>query len=203
MNKPHLKKLAFPADMFNVTPSFLADIGTHLKSLQEVELGFDYQTAEYMDAFAALTWALPKLKKATLLSLNRPVRMTQFDTINFIQAISGEDFTAAMNPTLKHLRFRLMSHESYKGKYDETRVFYRRDDPLPTVENLRWWKPMATHFLDSADTAFEDSLVPTLAELAEGDSTSDSNYKQPEPDEEVGNEAGGWESKNVTSAITA
>ena len=60
-NKTSLKHLIIPADMFDITPSFMARLARELPALESIELGFDY------------TCLVSQLPMARVVPMQRPV----------------------------------------------------------------------------------------------------------------------------------
>lgn len=187
---PGLKKLTLTADMFIVTAGFLLDIGRLLKGLEELELGFDYRNQEIFKAFCDTTRCLPRLRKTTFRSLSRPQPLDGYYAEGIHQDwLRHEEWTMKLSPNLRHVRMRAHCDDSYKGKYIETDVYYRRDSPV-MLDGYRdfWYKFPFTEADPTTDDAFEDGRVPSLADLeavAEVDSFSSGDYDVDESELEL------------------
>ena len=162
-----LKKLTLTADMFVITQGFFLEIGLLLTSLEELELGFDYQDEDLFSAFCEMTWHLPQLKKMTFRSLSRPKPLPDYSA-EFIYRdwLRHYGWSLKLSPTLRHVRMLESCENSHKGKYSWTHVFYRRDEPAPRDGRSDFWYYRSSATSDQVNNdAFEAGSIPTLAEL--------------------------------------
>ncbi|KAL9098932.1 MAG: hypothetical protein Q9163_005498 [Psora crenata] len=170
LNKPKLRSLAIPADMLDITPGFMAGLGRQLTNLEELEWAFDYTSPALLDAFAHMTHALVHLKKVTFLSLSRPWPLQGFVAeVLHTNWIRCKDYTDRLNPTLKHVRYRHHSHDSYAGLWERTSVYYRRDVPVKRYdpESRRpykeaWMEVMEGKEEMSPDEMFDEGRTPKI-----------------------------------------
>ena len=113
MNKPHLRHLTLPAEMFVIGPTFLQNLATSLPSLQELDIGFDFALKENREAFASMTRMLRALRKVTLRSLSRPYPLSQYDTKSIESRLRSSLFLHSVGPRLKYLRLLGWSLEAH------------------------------------------------------------------------------------------
>ncbi|KAL9636125.1 MAG: hypothetical protein Q9164_003016 [Protoblastenia rupestris] len=167
-NKPHIRKLTIPADMLEITPSFMAAIGNQLPGLEELEWAFDYSSKAHCFAFSRMTRALPYLKKVTFFSLSRPWDLQQFRAEDMHTGwIRFKRYADRLNPALKHVRYRHYSFQAHAGEWNDKTVYYRRDVPVKRYSPLSG-KPYKEYWMeiprDEQTEVFEEGRTARFEE---------------------------------------
>ncbi|KAL9129279.1 MAG: hypothetical protein Q9217_002226 [Psora testacea] len=173
-SKPRLRSLTLPADMFDITPGFMAILGRQLTSLEELEWAFDYTSKAHFDSFARMTHSLAHLKKVTFLSLSRPRDLRQFRAEDLhTRWIRRKCHSDVLNPTLKHVRYRHYCRDAYVGEWQSTSVYYRRDVPVKRY-SPQSGRPYTEYWVElkvdeeemGPEEMFEDGRTPRIVKDA-------------------------------------
>ncbi|CAF9942142.1 hypothetical protein IMSHALPRED_003380 [Imshaugia aleurites] len=150
-----LRHLIIPADMFDVTPSFMACLAGELPALESIELGFDYACPRLCECFIKdFLPSHPQLKKVTFLSLNRPHPLSDFNAKHMHAVFEYCPYNIAP-ASLKYVRYRDLNEESHKGEHTESDVYYHRE----TMANGTWWLKIPAR---EEEKMFEDDRTPII-----------------------------------------
>ncbi|KAL9065878.1 MAG: hypothetical protein Q9161_007931 [Pseudevernia consocians] len=154
-NQTSLKHLVLPADMFDITPKFMACLAIELPALESIEWGFDYACPKLRACFINdFLPSHPRLKKITFFSLNRPHPLSDFDAADIHSAFeSGSHDLAPAH--LKYVRYRDLNDKSYRGEFTESDVYYHRE----SMAGDTWWLKIPAR---RADIMFEDERTPRI-----------------------------------------
>lgn len=114
-NLSSIRRLVLPADMIKITPTFIIALSRRVKTLEDIEWGFDYESQNHQAAFTHLLAQLPRLRKMTFLSLNQPLPLKDFDAPMFHEMVLVP-LRQHVPASLKYVRYRHLCHQLIHGE---------------------------------------------------------------------------------------
>ncbi|CAF9913488.1 MAG: hypothetical protein ALECFALPRED_008836 [Alectoria fallacina] len=156
--KTWLKHLVLPADMFDITPEFMACLARELPALESIEWGFDYACPRLCACFLNdFLPSHPHLKKITFLSLNRPLPLSNFDAKHMHLVLASGSY--GLTPgSIKYVRYRDLNSKSYKGEFSKSEIYYHREN---MVDSTWWLRIPATQ----GEGMFEYARTPNISTI--------------------------------------